>query len=155
MTGLEGALESIFGFVVFIVVLFCCLGLLPFLKLQILWKILPAEEITFKYVSTINFLSFCVIYFRLGELIAYGNNFSALRETVSVTAPAFFIKIFAVIISMILIIIVESFAFSLFLYSLKVSASYSTVLCIICLANIPTIYFVIFRIFDIRYLILA
>lgn len=155
MTGLEGALESIFEFVVFIVILFCCLGLLPFLKLQILRKIVLAEEITFEYVSTINFLSFCVIYFRFGELIAYGNNFPALRETVSVTVPLFFIKIFAVIISMILIIIVESFAFSLLLYSLKVSASYSTVLWIISLTNIPTIFFVIFRIFDIRYLILA
>ena len=149
MTGLEGALESIFELVVFIVILFCCLGLLPFLKLQILRKIVPAEEITFGYVSKINILSLCVIYFRLGELIAYVNNFSALRETVSVTAPLFFIKIFAVIISMILIIIVESFAFSLLLYSLKVSASYSTVLWIVSIVNIPTILFVLLRTFDI------
>jgi len=51
MTGLEGALESIFELVVFVVILFCCLGLLPFLKLQILRKIVPAEEIKFEYVS--------------------------------------------------------------------------------------------------------
>lgn len=149
MTGLEGAIESIFELVVFIVILLCSLGLLPFLKLQILRKKLPVEGITFEVVSKINILSLCVIYFRFGELITYGNNFPALRESVSFTGPALFIKIIAVIISMLLIIIVESFAFSLLFYSLKRYASYSTVFWTISLINLPTIFFVIIRIFDI------
>lgn len=138
-----------FDLAIFIITLLCWLGLLPFLKLRILQEInVPTVEMKFEYVSTINILSIGVIYFRLGEVITYWNYFPAIRESVSFTAPVLFIKIVAVIISILLIIIVESFAFSLLLYNLKRSASYATILWIISIVNFPTIFFVIIRIFD-------
>ena len=140
----------LFEIVIFIVILICCLVLLPYLKLRIWREIsVPTVEITFESISIINILSLTVIVFRLGEVVIYGNFFPSLQEPVSLTAPVITIKLVSVFVSMLLIVIVESFAFSLLFYSLKRYTSYPTILGLVSLANIPTIFFVFIRTFDI------
>ncbi|MAT96029.1 MAG: hypothetical protein CL608_02605 [Anaerolineaceae bacterium] len=150
MNGVAGLFILIFDLAVLVVILICCLGLLPYLKLLIWREIrVPFIEMTFEHVSKMNILSLAIIYFRFGEIIVYGSFFPAVRESVSLSAPVLFIKIIAVIISMLLIIIVESFAYSFLLYRLKLYASFPTILWLVFVVNIPTIIVVFLRIFDI------